>query len=351
MRDCAARNVTDATLPTATGPGAGGPGALAPNGEEPAESLEELLDELTGLVGLARVKQDVGTLVKLMQLVRRRKEAGLAPPPMNRHLVFAGNPGTGKTTVARLYGRILAALGMLEHGHLVETDRTELVGEYVGHTAPRTTEVFRRALGGVLFIDEAYSLVPSGSGNDFGQEAISTLVKLMEDHRDEMVVIVAGYPDEMDRFIDSNPGLSSRFNRTLLFEDYDATELVHIVGQQAKGHEYTLTTATEEALHAHFGQVPHTNRFGNGRTARQLFQEMTERHAARVAELPEANDSDLVTLLPDDLPAAPQTGPADAAPAPPAQTVTSRPSPSPSSSPEAPSPHRRDSGLIVPSDQ
>ncbi|MGW2963903.1 right-handed parallel beta-helix repeat-containing protein [Streptomyces sp. NPDC001220] len=268
-----------------------------------AESLSEVLAELDDLIGLESVKQDVSTMVKVMQLVRRRTEAGLAAPPLSRHLVFAGNPGTGKTTVARLYGRILAALGLLSRGHLIEADRGSLVGEYVGHTAPKTTAVFKRALGGVLFIDEAYALTPAGQGNDYGREAIATLVKLMEDHRDDVVVIVAGYPDEMERFVDINPGLASRFTRTLMFDDYGSEELGRIVEFHAAKHEYELPQDTREALRGYFGALVRDDRFGNGRTARQIFQRMTERHAQRVVELVEPTTDDLVTLLPDDLPA------------------------------------------------
>ncbi|MFE9453530.1 right-handed parallel beta-helix repeat-containing protein [Streptomyces sp. NPDC006739] len=266
------------------------------------ESLSEVLAELDDLIGLESVKQDVSTMVKVMQLVRRRTEAGLAAPPLSRHLVFAGNPGTGKTTVARLYSRILAALGLLSRGHLVEADRASLVGEYVGHTAPKTTAVFKRALGGVLFIDEAYALTPAGQGNDYGREAIAALVKLMEDHRDDIVVIVAGYPDDMERFVDINPGLASRFTRTLMFDDYGSEELGRIVQFHAAKHEYELPQDTREALHGYFGALVRDDRFGNGRTARQIFQRMTERHAQRVVELVEPTTDDLVTLLPDDLP-------------------------------------------------
>ena len=267
------------------------------------KSLDDLLAELDGLVGLDRAKQDVSTLVKVMQLVRRRTEAGLAAPPLSRHLVFAGNSGTGKTTVARLYGRILAAVGLLSSGHLVEADRGALVGEYVGHTAPKTTAVFRRALGGVLFIDEAYALTPGGGqrGGDFGQEAISTLVKLMEDYRDDVVVIVAGYPDEMERFVDTNPGLASRFTRTLVFEDYDEEELVRIVEWNARQHEYELAQETREALFGYFATLVRDERFGNGRTARQTFQRMTESQARRIVDAAALTD-DLVTLLPQDIP-------------------------------------------------
>ena len=270
--------------------------------EVPEESLDDLLAELGLLVGLERVKHDVASLVKLMQMVRRREEAGLAAPPLSRHLVFAGNPGTGKTTVARLYGRILTAVGLLSRGHLVEADRSSLVGEYVGHTGPKTQRIFEEAMGGVLFIDEAYSLTPAAGSNDFGHEAIATLVKLMEDHRDSVVVIVAGYPDEMEHFIDSNPGLASRFSRTLLFEDYATPELVSIVEHNAERHQYQLTDSAREALSAYFDAVPRGERFGNGRTARQTFQSMTERQAYRVAEMAAPDEADLMTLRPQDLP-------------------------------------------------
>ncbi|WP_141726357.1 AAA family ATPase, partial [Actinacidiphila rubida] len=257
--------------PAAAGGSAGAPASPAvPAGADapqvPEESLDDLLAELGLLVGLERVKHDVASLVKLMQMVRRREEAGLAAPPLSRHLVFAGNPGTGKTTVARLYGRILAAVGLLERGHLVEADRSSLVGEYVGHTGPKTQRVFEEAMGGVLFIDEAYSLTPAAGSNDFGYEAIATLVKLMEDHRDSVVVIVAGYPDEMEHFIDSNPGLASRFSRTLQFEDYATPELVSIVEHHAERHQYVLTDSAREALEAYFEAIPRGDRFGNGRT-------------------------------------------------------------------------------------
>jgi SpoVK/Ycf46/Vps4 family AAA+-type ATPase len=241
-------------------------------------------------------------------MVKRRQEAGLAPPPLSRHLVFAGNPGTGKTTVARLYGQILAALGILGTGHLIEVDRSMLVGEYVGHTAPKTQAAFRRALGGVLFIDEAYALVPDGRSADFGQEAIATLVKLMEDHRDVIVVIVAGYPDQMQRFIGANPGLDSRFTRTLTFDDYTPIELVEIVAHQAGIHQYLLPELTRTALATFFSSTNRGKDFGNGRFARKVFQEMTERHARRIASLLSGTPASTVTteqlsiLLEDDLP-------------------------------------------------
>lgn len=299
--------VTTSLLPGVSVTSAGGAdpsSPITPTAEAPVERAElpELLAELNALVGLDRVKQDVGAQIKLMQTVRRRQDAGLAAPPLSRHLVFAGNPGTGKTTVARLYGRLLAAMGMLDRGHLVEADRTSMVGEYVGHTGPRTQAIFRKALGGVLFIDEAYSLVPPGQSNDFGQEAIATLVKLMEDHRDDVVVIVAGYPREMSRFIASNPGLASRFSRTLTFEDYGAAELSAIVESQCRQHEYRLSDDAAAALAVFFEAMDHGPGFGNGRAARQVFQRMTERQAQRVADLPNPSTEDLLQLLASDVP-------------------------------------------------
>ena len=316
--ECTASDVVTSTMPVRgstrvlrpTVPGAVGWAAAAKGSvedsldidQDPEARLPELLRELDDLIGLERAKEDVGTLVRLMQMVKRRQEAGLLPPPLSRHLVFAGNPGTGKTTVARLYGQILAALGMLTNGHLIEVDRGTLVGEYVGHTAPKTQAAFRRALGGVLFIDEAYALVPDGQGNDFGQEAIATLVKLMEDYRDEVVVIVAGYIDRMDRFVGANPGLASRFSRTLTFDDYTSDELVRIVAQHAAAHQYQVPPETRAALMAFFDDVDRTASFGNGRFARKVFQEMTERHASRIAEVSTTTNEELSTLLPRDIP-------------------------------------------------
>ena len=280
---------------------------------EPAEpvevrppTLDELVAELDGLIGLDSVKRDMHAMLSVLRLARKRIEVGLPPPPTNRHLVFAGNPGTGKTTVARLYGRILHALGMLERGHLVKVDRAMLIGEYAGHTAPKTAAAFRKALGGVLLIDEAYSLAPFGGSGEFGQEAVSTLVRLMEEHHDELVVIVAGYRAEMTRFIDANPALASRFTRTLTFEDYASDQLTDIVRMQAAEHRYELGPGTREAIIRYFGSPRLDAGFGDGRPARYLFQTLTERHARRTAMLVEPSTQDLIELLPQDVPSVPR---------------------------------------------
>jgi parallel beta-helix repeat protein len=271
----------------------------------PARPAEDVLGELDTLVGLDSVKCEVRALIDLIAVGRRRRQAGLKAPSPRRHLIFTGSPGTGKTTVARLYGEILASLDVLESGHLVEVSRVDLVGEHIGSTAIRTQEAFERARGGVLFIDEAYALAPEDSGRDFGREAIDTLVKLMEDHRDAVVVIVAGYTAEMKLFLASNPGVSSRFSRTITFGDYSAEELLRIVGSQADEHEYRLGEGTDEALLAYFTALPKGPSFGNGRTARLTFEAMVERHAGRIAQLPDPTRDDLQLLYAKDLPQLP----------------------------------------------
>lgn len=281
----------DPADPAAT---AGGGGPSEPRG--PVEELE-------ALVGLEAVKHQVKSLVNLTRLAQRRASLGMPAPPMSRHLIFAGAPGTGKTTVARLYGSILAELGGLRSGHLVEVSRADLVAQVVGGTAIKTTETFNRSLGGVLFIDEAYTLASDSknSGADFGREAVDTLVKLMEDHRDDVVVIAAGYSKEMDSFLAVNPGLASRFARTVEFVNYTVDELVTIVESLCERHRYELAFAARDALVAHFAEMHRGPNFGNGRVARQVFEEMVDRQAFRLASLPEAGEQDLTVLLPEDV--------------------------------------------------
>ncbi|GAB2908961.1 right-handed parallel beta-helix repeat-containing protein [Streptomyces mayteni] len=277
----------------------------APPAAEPAADgrpTDEVLAELDTLVGLHTVKREVRALIDMIEVGRRRQQAGLKAASVRRHLVFTGSPGTGKTTVARLYGEILVALGVLERGHLVEVSRVDLVGEHIGSTAIRTQEAFDRARGGVLFIDEAYALAPEDAGRDFGREAIDTLVKLMEDHRDAVVVIVAGYTAEMERFLAVNPGVASRFSRTITFGDYSPEELLSIVGQQAQEQQYDLGTGTQDALLKYFTAMDRGPSFGNGRTARQTFEAMVERHAGRVARVEDPSTEELTVLFPDDLP-------------------------------------------------
>ena len=270
---------------------------------ESEPTLEELLAELDGLCGLDQVKRDVKSLINLVKVRRLREEAGLPVPPMSLHLVFLGNPGTGKTTVARLLAKLYHAIGVLPKGQLVEVDRSGLVAGFVGQTALKTQEVIQKAIGGVLFIDEAYALVNQDNGNDFGREAVEVLLKNMEDHRKDLVVIVAGYSQLMEKFIHSNPGLESRFNKYFYFEDYDGAQLFTILQSMCAKNGYVLTPEGEALARRELMDLyeDRDENFGNARDVRNLFEQAVARQSDRVARLEAPTREQLMELRPEDL--------------------------------------------------
>ena len=267
----------------------------------PKEDMKDLLAELDSYIGLQTVKEEVHNLINMASVYQLRRQHDLPTTDMSLHLVFTGNPGTGKTMMARMMARIYRSLDILSKGQLVEVDRSGLVAGYVGQTAIKTQKVIQKALGGVLFIDEAYAL-NGKSENDFGQEAIDTILKAMEDHRDDLVVIVAGYTDLMDRFIHSNPGLESRFNRFLLFEDYTSDEMLDIFKMQCKKGCYQLSDGVEELVRDYITEEngdPET--FGNARGVRNIFEHILVAQNNRLAAMETVTKEDLMTLTQDDV--------------------------------------------------
>ncbi len=273
---------------------------------EEGKTLDELQAELDALVGLETVKEQVRALVAFLQVQALRKQGGLPEVATSQHLVFLGNPGTGKTTVARLLAQMYRAMGLLRRGHLVEVDRAGLVGQWVGSTALKTDRVIRRAVDGVLFIDEAYALASEHERLDFGPEAVETLLKRMEDLRERLIVIAAGYPRLMQRFLASNPGLRSRFAREIVFPDYSIEELLAITRGFVHEHEYELDEGTERTLSVIFGGAPRGEGFGNARFARTIFEQAVNMHALRLARagLEQPTLTELKTLTDEDIRAA-----------------------------------------------
>lgn len=272
-------------------------------GDKTMEDLDSLLTQLDNLIGLDSVKSEVKDLINLLKIIELRKKNGLKAPSVTKHFVFTGNPGTGKTTVARLLSEIYCALGILSKGHIVEVDRSGMVAAYMGQTAIKVKEVIDQAKGGVLFIDEAYSLSNETPGGDFGQEAIDTLVKAMEDNRDDLIVIVAGYPDLMERFIDSNPGLKSRFQKTIHFPDYSANDLYSIFQKNCRDNDYKLSSEASEYLATSLNNyVEHKDKnFGNARDIRNFLDIAISAQANRLLKSNSTSAEDLITLTSEDL--------------------------------------------------
>lgn len=272
-------------------------------GESPEERLAAAMVKLDSLIGLRQVKQEIHTLTNFLKLQKQRSAAGLPQTKLSLHMVFGGNPGTGKTTVARIIGEIYGAMEILKIGHLVETDRSGLVAEYAGQTGPKTNKKIDEALDGVLFIDEAYSLVDESGEDPYGREALHTLLKRMEDARDRLVVILAGYPEKMNGLLRSNPGLTSRFNTQLIFDDYHPGELGRIFGSLCEQNHYQVPAVTRAKVLAGFRWLydHRDDHFGNGRLVRNMFENAIRRLANRIAGVKKISKEILMTLEPDDV--------------------------------------------------
>lgn len=267
------------------------------------QDADELMAELNSLTGLKSVKEDLNALINLMKVQKMREENGMKQTDINKHMVFMGNPGTGKTTVARLLAQIYAGIGVIEKGQLIEVDRAGLVSGYIGQTAMKVQDVVEEALGGILFIDEAYTLTNGKGQNDFGQEAVDTLLKAMEDHRDELVVIVAGYTERMEEFLDSNPGLRSRFNKVIVFEDYTAQEEFEIFKSMCKNQDYTLSDrAADEAQRFFADRCEHKpESYANARDVRNYLEKAVSNQATRIVGLKDVDKETLAVLEKEDL--------------------------------------------------
>lgn len=277
------------------------PIAQQANSVKTEQTLEAQLEKLNSLIGLENVKRDVQELVNFLKVQQMREAHGMAVTPVSKHLVFYGNPGTGKTTIARILAEVYKSMNILTKGHLIETDRAGLVAGFVGQTAIKVHEVVNRAIGGILFIDEAYTL--TGENADFGSEAVDTLLKLMEDNRDNLIVIVAGYTDKMNTFLASNPGLKSRFNKFLHFEDYTPEQLQEIFAHFANSSGFKITPEAKMKLIQTFEKLSANkdNSFGNGRLARNIFESTVSNQANRIVHLPEINEHILSTIEASDI--------------------------------------------------
>ncbi len=270
--------------------------------EEDTRTLQELIDELNALVGLEKVKNKVQDLIVYQKVQKMRREKNLHSSKNTLHLAFTGNPGTGKTTVARIVGRIYKRIGLLSKGHFVEVSRTDLIAGYQGQTALKVKKVIEQAKGGVLFIDEAYSITENDHSDSYGRECLTELTKALEDYREDLVVIVAGYTEPMNKFFESNPGLKSRFNTFIEFDDYSSNELDKILISMCRNNDYTLDEEVTEKIHLYFDQqiASKDENFANGRLVRNLYDDLVMNHARRVIDLANPGNVELSTIKAED---------------------------------------------------